>query len=62
MRSSGSRPAVGSSNDEQLGVVEQCLRDADAAAHAAGVPAELAVAGVGEVDQLQQLADPPAPV
>jgi len=48
-------------DDEQLRVVEQGLGDADAAAHPTGVPAQLAASGVAEVDQLQQLADPPAP-
>ena len=61
-RSSGSRPAVGSSTMMSLGSAEQRLRDAEALAHAAGETAERLLAHVVEVGLLQQRRDDVAPL
>ena len=58
-RSSGSRPAVGSSTISKLGIVEQRLRDSDPLPHAAREAAEGPLAHVGQIDQLEQLVDAP---
>ena len=47
-------------DDEQLRIVEQSLRDADALLHSAGIAAQRALADVGEVDQIQKFVDAPA--
>jgi hypothetical protein len=57
LRSSGSRPAVGSSTMTSFGVAEQRLGDAEALAHAAGKAAELLLAHRPQVDLLQQALD-----
>lgn len=44
-------------DDEQLGVAEQRLGDADAPFHAAGQPLELASGDVGEADFVEQRRD-----
>ena len=44
-------------DDEQLGIVEQSLRDADALLHASGIAAQRAFADIGEINQVQQFVD-----
>src|SRR4029077_18702676 len=44
-------------HNEELGIVEQRLGDADALAHAAGKAAERAASGVCEIDEIEELAD-----
>ena len=48
-------------HDQQAGIGEQRLGDADPPPHAAGEAPEPAVGVPGQRDHLQQLADPPAP-
>jgi hypothetical protein len=47
-------------DDEELGIVEERLRDADALAHAAGIAAERALGGVGEIYEREEFGDAPA--
>jgi hypothetical protein len=53
----GIEPGRGLVDDQELRIVEERLRDADALAHAAGKSAERALARIGEVHQHQQLVD-----
>ena len=47
---------------DQLGVVDQRLGQPDAALHALGILAKLAMLGTGEADHVDQLADPLVPL
>ena len=44
-------------DDQQLWIVQQRLRDADALPHASGVSAQRAFAHIGQIDQIQQFID-----
>ena len=51
----GSSPEVGSSRDDQVGVVDERLRQADAALHALREFADVTTPGVAQPDHLDQL-------
>lgn len=56
----GIKAGGGFIDDEELRIVEERLRDADALAHASGVAAERALGGVGEIYEREQFGDAPA--
>jgi hypothetical protein len=58
----GIEPHGGLIDDDEPGISEESLGDPDPLPHPAGVTAELAVGGVMEVDQLQQISHAPVEV
>ena len=60
-RARGSRPEAGSSSSSTCGIVDEGVGQAQPLLHAARQGLDVGVALVGQVDQLEQVADHPAP-